>query len=67
MNPTSKLVIDLKSKDLGIQGIGTVHLKFNVKNVINTLILKNALYMLLIMYNIITTEPLRAKNFSVTI
>ena len=67
MNPTSKSVIDPRGEDLGIQGIGTVHLEFNVNRVINTLTLKNALYTPLIMYNIVATEPLRAKDFSVAI
>ena len=67
MKPTSESVIGSKDEDLGIQGIGTVHLEFNVDDVINTLIFKNALYTLLIIYNIVAIKPLRAKNFSVTI
>ena len=67
MNSTSKSAIGSRGEDLSIQGIGTVHLEFNVDSVINTLTLKNTLYMPLIMYNIMATEPLRAKNFSVTI
>ena len=67
MNPTSESAIGPRDEDLGIQGIGTAHLEFNINSVINTLTLKNALYTSLIMYNIMTTEPLRAKDFSVTI
>ena len=67
MNSTSESVIGSRGEDLGIHGIGTVCLEFNVNSVINTLTLKNALYMPLIMYNIMATEPLRAKDFSVTI
>ena len=67
MKLTSKSAIDPKGEDLSIQGIGTAHLKFNVNDVINTLTLKNALYTPSIMYNIIATESLRVKNFSVTI
>ena len=67
MKLTSKSVIGSRDEDLGIQDIGTVCLEFNVDDVINTLTLKNALYMPSIMYNIMATEPLRAKDFSVTI
>ena len=67
MNSTSKSAINPKGENLSIQGISTVHLEFNVNNIINTLILKNAFYTLLIMYNIMATESLKAKDFSVTI
>ena len=67
MNSTSELVIGLKDEDLGIQGIGTVCLEFNVNDVINTLTLKNAFYTSSIMYNIMVTEPLRVKDFSIAI
>ena len=67
MNSTNKSVIDSKNEDLSIQGINTAHLEFNINNVINILILKNVLYMSSVMYNIMTTESLRVKNFSVTI
>ena len=67
MKPTSESVIGFRGEDLNIQDIDTVHLKFNVNDVINTLTLKNALYMLSIMYNIVTTKSLKVKNFSVTI
>ena len=67
MNSTSESVIGLRGEDLGIQGIGTVCLEFNVDDVINTLILKNTFYMPLIMYNIVATESLRTKDFSVAI
>ena len=67
MKPTSKSVIGLRDEDLSIQNIGTVHLKFNVNDVINTLIFKNTLYTSLIMYNIVVIKPLRVKDFSVTI
>ena len=67
INSTSKSAINSRDEDLSIQGIGTAHLKFNVNNVINTLTLKNALYIPLIMYNIMTIKPLKIKDFSVTI
>ena len=67
MKSTNESVIDSRDEDLGIQGIGTVCLEFNVNSVINILTVKNAFYMSLIMYNIIATESLRAKDFSVTI
>ena len=67
MNLTSESVINLKNENLNIQSINIIYLEFNINNVINTLILKNAFYTSLIMYNIMTTEPLRVKNFSVAI
>ena len=67
MKSTNKSAISPKGEDLGIQDIGTVHLKFNVNSVINTLTLKNALYTLSIMYNIIVIKSLRAKDFLVAI
>ena len=67
INSTSELVINFKNKNLSIQSINTVHLKFNINNVINTLTFKNAFYMLLIIYNIMIIKPLRIKDFSVTI
>ena len=67
INSTSKSVIGPRGEDLGIQGIGTVCLEFNVNSVINTLTLKNALYTSLIMYNIMTTKSLKVKDFSVAI
>ena len=67
MNQTSKSVIGPRDEDLSIQGIGTVHLEFNIDSVINTLTFKNALYTSSIMYNIMATEPLKVKDFSVTI
>ena len=67
MNPTSKSVIGPRGEDLNIQGIDTVCLEFNVDDMINTLTLKNTLYTPLIMYNIVATESLRAKDFSVAI
>ena len=51
MKSTSKSAINLKNEDLNIQGISTAHLEFNVNDVINILILKNALYTSSIMYN----------------
>ena len=67
MKSISKSVIGPRGEDLSIQGIDTACLEFNVNDVINTLTLKNALYTSLIMYNIIATESLRVKNFSVAI
>ena len=67
MKSTSESVIDSKSKNLSIQDISTVHLKFNINDVINTLIFKNALYISLIMYNIVATKSLRVKDFLVAI
>ena len=68
MKPTSESAIGSKGENLNIQGIiNTAHLKFNVNDIINTLTLKNALYISLIMYNILTIKPLKIKNFSVAI
>ena len=60
-------MIGPRDEDLNIQGIGTVHLEFNVNDVINTLTFKNIFYTSLIMYNIMTTEFLKTKDFSVAI
>ena len=60
-------MIGFKGEDLSIQDINTVYLKFNINNEINTLILKNALYTLSIIYNIVIIKPLRIKDFSVII
>ena len=67
MKSTNESVIGPRGEDLSIQGISTVYLKFNVNNVINTLTFKNTFYMPSIMYNIVVTEPLRVKDFSVAI
>ena len=67
MNSTSKSVIGSRSEDLSIQDIGTVCLKFNVNDIINTLTLKNVFYISLIMYNIVIIKFLKIKNFSVAI
>ena len=67
MKPTNESVIGLRGEDLGIQGIGTVYLKFNVNSVINILTLKNTFYTSSIMYNIMAIKSLRAKDFSVAI
>ena len=67
MKSISESVIDFRNKNLNIQNINTVHLEFNVNNIINILTFKNALYTSLIIYNIMIIKPLKIKNFSIII
>ena len=61
------MAVSSRGEDLNIQKISTVCLQFNVNEVINILILYNTLYTLLIIFNIISTEPLKNKNFMIII
>ena len=67
MKSINESLIGSRNEDLNIQDINTVCLEFNIDDVINTLILKNAFYISLIMYNIMAIELLKVKDFSVII
>ena len=67
LKSTNNVTVDFKSEDLSIQEIDTVCLQFNINRVINTLILHNVFYTSLIMFNIVSTESLKNKNFMIMI
>ena len=67
LKSTNNVTVDFRSEDLSIQRIDTVHLQFNVNEVINILTLHNIFYTLLIMFNIIFTEFLKNKDFMIII